>query len=69
MMRQVRKKHIAIAYHRTREACASNRIKIAKVDGTKNLADILTKLMPGPMLREMCYMTMYKIHVYRAESP
>ena len=49
----LKKKHNAIAYHRTREACAAGIIRIAKIEGEKNLADILTKLMPGPKLREM----------------
>ena len=55
----LKKRHNAIAYHRTREACAAGIIKIAKVDGDKNLADILTKLMPGPKLRQMCNIFLY----------
>jgi hypothetical protein len=47
----LKKKHNAIAYHRTREAIAAGMIRIAKEDGETNLADILTKLLPGPRLR------------------
>jgi hypothetical protein len=50
----LKKKHNAIAYHRTREACASKIVSIAKEDGTTNIADLLTKLLPGPRLRKMC---------------
>jgi hypothetical protein len=47
----LKKKHNAIAYHRTREAIAAGMIRVAKEDGETNLADILTKLLPGPRLR------------------
>jgi hypothetical protein len=49
----LKKKHNAIAYHRTREACASGIVKIAWEDGETNISDILTKLLPGPHLRKM----------------
>jgi hypothetical protein len=49
----LKKKHNAIAYHRTREAQASNMVRIAWEQGETNLADILTKLLPGPRLREL----------------
>ena len=49
----LKKKHNAIAYHRTREAIAANIIRIAWEDGRFNLADVLTKLLPGPKLREL----------------
>jgi hypothetical protein len=47
----LKKKHNAIAYHRTREACAGGIIRLAKEDGETNISDILTKLMPGPRLQ------------------
>jgi hypothetical protein len=37
------KKHNAICYHRVREAVARGTIRIAKIDGTMNLADVFTK--------------------------
>jgi hypothetical protein len=49
----LKKKHNAVAYHRVREANAAGIIRISKVDGTYNLADILTKLLPGPRLRDL----------------
>jgi hypothetical protein len=49
----LKKKHNAIAYHRTREAIAAGTIRMAKEDGMTNLADILTKLMPGPRLKAL----------------
>ena len=55
----LKKRHNAIAYHRTREASAAGIINIAKIDGEVNLADILTKLMPGPKLREMIGKILY----------
>jgi len=47
----LKKKHNAIAYHRVRESQAAGVIRIAKEDGETNLADILTKCLPGPRLR------------------
>ena len=49
----LKKKHNAIAYHRVRESQAAGVIRIAKEDGVTNLADILTKCLPGPRLREL----------------
>lgn len=49
----LKKKHNAIAYHRTREAIAAGTIQIAHEDGLTNLADILTKCLPGPRLRTL----------------
>ena len=49
----LKKKANAIAYHKAREAIASKIIRIAKEDGETNLADLLTKLLPGPRLREL----------------
>ena len=42
----LKKKHVAICYHRVREACASGILRIAKEDSTTNLADLLTKNLP-----------------------
>lgn len=47
------KRHNAIAYHYTREACANDTIRVAKENGETNLADILTKLMGGLKLRRL----------------
>jgi hypothetical protein len=49
----LKKKHAAINFHRVREAIAAGTIKVAKEDTRSNLADILTKLMPGPKMKEL----------------
>jgi hypothetical protein len=55
----LRKKHNAIAYHRVREAVAQGAVRIAKEDGKTNLADILTKPLPGPQMKELLYHILY----------
>ena len=54
-----KKKHNSVAYHKARESIAAKIIRVAKESGATNLADILTKLMAGPSLREMCKRIMY----------
>ena len=49
----LKKKHNSIAYHRTREAIAAGTVRVANEDGETNLADLLTKLLPGTRLRKM----------------
>ncbi len=44
----LKKKHTAICYHRAREAQAGKWVQVAKEDGETNLADLLTKPLPGP---------------------
>jgi ATP sulfurylase len=48
----LKKKHAAINSHRVREAIAAGMIKVAKENTQTNLADILTKLMAGPKMKE-----------------
>jgi len=55
----LKKKHNAIAYHRTREAQAAGLVRIAWEDGNYNLADVLTKLLAGPKLRQMMSYILY----------
>ena len=40
---QLNKRHIALAYHRVREAIAAKIMKFFKIDEKKNLSDILSK--------------------------
>ena len=47
------RKSNAIAYHKAREAQAAGIIRLAHEPGDTKLADILTKLLPGPRLREL----------------
>jgi hypothetical protein len=49
----LKKKHNMIANHRVRKAQAAGVVRIAKEDGETNLADILTKCLPGPRLRQL----------------
>jgi len=49
----IKKKHVSIAYHCCREAQAAGFIKIGSIRGMDNVADILTKLLPGPRLRQL----------------
>lgn len=49
----LKKRHNAIAYHRAREAQAANIIRVAWESGDTQIADLLTKLLPGPRLKEL----------------
>ena len=55
----LKKKHNSIAYHRTREAVAAETIRVTKEDGTTNLADVLTKLLPQATKDFLCDRFMY----------
>ena len=56
----IKKKHNSIAYHKARECIASKIIRVAKIEGERNQADLLTKLMAGPRLRELVGMVMWR---------
>jgi hypothetical protein len=47
----LKKKHVSICYHRVREACAMKMIRISYENTKTNLADCLTKNLPGPTLK------------------
>lgn len=49
----LKKKHNAIAYHRVREAQAANIVRVAWESTETNLADLLTKILPGPQLKRL----------------
>jgi len=49
----LKKKHNAISYHRVREAQAAGIVRIAHEDGDTNLADLLTKCLAAPRLKEL----------------
>jgi hypothetical protein len=44
--RTLQKKHNAICFHKVREAAATGTIRVAKMDGKENLADLFTKVLP-----------------------
>ena len=50
----LKKKHNAIAYHRVREAVAAGPLESHMSHLKQNLADTLTKLLPGPKVKELC---------------
>ena len=49
----LKKKHVSIAYHRCREAQAAGYVRIGFIKGMENLADLLTKTLPGPRLQQL----------------
>jgi hypothetical protein len=55
----VKKKHVAICYHRCREALAAGFIQLAKEDTKTNLADAFTKPLPGPRWKELLGRILY----------
>jgi spore germination protein GerM len=55
----LKKKHVAICYHRCRQALAAGFIQLAKEDTKTNLADAFTKLLPGPRRKELLGRVLY----------
>jgi hypothetical protein len=55
----LKKKHNSIAYHKVRESVAQGTIRIAKENGDINLADVLTKPLAGPRLKELIQYILY----------
>ena len=55
----LKKKHVAICYHRVREACASGIIRIAKEDTASNIADLLTKNLDRQRHRTLAEVILY----------
>jgi len=49
----LKRKHVSIAYHHFREAQAEGHIKVGFIKGMENLADMLTKVLPGWRLRQL----------------
>jgi hypothetical protein len=49
----LKRKHVSIAYHRCREAQAAGHIRIGFIRSNENLVDLLTKILPGPRLRQL----------------
>jgi hypothetical protein len=62
----LKKKHVSIAYHRCREAQAAGYIRIRFIRSADNLADMLTKILPGPRLR---YLMEHIFHWKRTPLP
>jgi hypothetical protein len=49
----LKKCHNAITYHHAREAQAARIIQVAWESSDTQIGDLLTKLMPGPRLRDL----------------
>ena len=54
------KKHNAIYYHVVREAAAAGILRFGKEDGTTNLADLLTKILPVPRRKLLLGSILYR---------
>ncbi len=65
----LKKKHAAINFHRVREAVAAGTIKVAKENTQTNLADVLTKLMPGPKMKELLEHILWSLGASKVNSP
>ena len=52
----LKKKHVAISYHRVREAVASGTVVISHIPSNQNVADLMTKALSGPLHRELAGM-------------
>jgi len=59
----------SIAYHRVCEAIDANVIRIAKVSGKKNLADMLTKPLPANELIYLARKVLFLPNVYELNEP
>ena len=55
----LRRKHNSIAYHRVREAVASNIIRIAHIPSHQNLADMFTKPLTREKIHTFCDQILY----------
>ena len=55
----LKKRHLAIAYHRVREAVAAGIIRIAYEASSTNIADMLTKILPAEKLHRLCQFCLF----------
>ena len=55
----LQKNHNAIKYHVLREAAVVGILREVKEDGTTNLADLLTKVLTGQKIWDLCYSIMW----------
>jgi hypothetical protein len=56
----LKKKANAICYHKARESMAAGWIRVTKEPGETNVADLLTKLLPGTRLDQLVPMCMWR---------
>lgn len=55
----LKKKHVAISYHKVREAAASGIVHPLKIDGKYNFADVCTKAQTNIVFHTLCGGVMY----------
>ena len=56
----IKKKHNSIAINKARESIAAGIIRVAKVAGDENVADLFTKLLAAPKLEILTAMCMWR---------
>jgi hypothetical protein len=57
--RTLQKKHNAICFHKVRESAASGAVRVAKVYGKENLADLFTKVLPTITRKKFLHSLLY----------
>ena len=61
----LKKKHNAVSYHRVREAIAAKIIAFVHIPSEENLADVLTKLLPGVVFHRLIRPWLFKRSGYQ----
>ena len=61
----LKKKHESMAYHRFREAQAAGYVRIGFFKRIENVADMLTKVLPGPKLWKLMEHVFHWKHVHQ----
>ena len=64
----LKKKHQAVSFHRIREACAGDVLRIAKEDTKTNISDLFTKLLDGERLKELSSRCMWTDYAKRKKE-
>lgn len=65
---QLTKKHNAIAYHRVREAIAGKIIRFAHIRSEENLANVLTKPLPGDAFQTLVQKLLFRLPRVRYQN-
>ena len=65
----LKKKHLAIGYHRVREAIACGILKFAHIRSDENIADILTKPLPNPKFYPLVKSILFRVPIHICDQP
>lgn len=65
----LKKKHNAVSYHRVREAIAARIIMFVHIPSEENLADVLTKPLPGVVFHRLIRPWLFKRSGYQYRDP